>query len=183
MVGYIQEAIAAALKAWEPLSSANVVVVRAVEGSSTVVNTSLPAIVVHVLGNDGQGNTYIGGGIRQYFDLELWMLLDVPNYTFSPDNNLQANKLDLSDEIIRCVEHPDFVLELKQTHDLNMQFDRMETETTFGSKNSLTVTIDVHKVIYSCSVAFDMKDEDYNRFADLERIEVDNNGINEIVIE
>lgn len=183
MVGYIQAAVAEAIKNWATLKDAKVMPVRAVDGDSVVVNTPLPAIAIHVRGNEGEGGIFIGGDIRQYFTLELWTLIDVPNYTFSSDNNLQANKLDISDDVIRCVEHPDFLQTVKEDHDLNMVFEKMETETTYGTSNAITVTIDVHKVVYECSVKFDLKAEDYNQFAILERIEVDNNGINEIVIE
>ncbi len=179
MVGYVQDAVAAALKDWSTLQDAKVMPVRANEGNSVVINTPLPAIVVHVLGTDGDENTFIGGGIRQFFDLELWTLIDVPNYTFSQDSGLQAAKLDLSDDVIRCVEHPDFLEEVKQVHDLSMQFDRMETESTHGAKGALSVTIDIHKVIYKCSVEFDPSDEAYKRYADLILIEIDNNGVNE----
>ena len=182
MVGYIQDAVADAIRNWTALKNANVMPVRANEGGSVVVNTALPAVIIHVVGTDGDGNTFIGGGIRQFFDLELWVLIDIPNYTFSKDNGLQAAKLDISDDVIRCVEHPDFLSDIKSTHDLNMQFDRMETETTYGTKQSLTVTIDVHKVIYNCSVNFDLQDEAYNRYADLLRIEIDNNGVNTSVL-
>lgn len=172
MVGYIQDAVAKALSDWTTLKTANVVPVRANEGGSVVINTPLPAVIVHVVGTDGEGNTFIGGGIRQYFDLELWVLIDIPNYSFSPDKGLQAAKLDLSDDVIRCVEHPDFLSNEKQVHDLNMQFDRMETETTYGTKGSLNITVDVHKVIYNCSVIFDPKATDYDQTANLDQIDL-----------
>lgn len=183
MVGYIQDAVAKAIQDWDTLKAANVMPVRANEGNSVVINTPLPAVIVHVLGTDGDGNTFIGGGIRQFFDLELWVLIDIPNYTFTKDNGVQAANLDISDDVIRCVEHPDFLSDEKQTHDLSMQFDRMETETTYGTKGSLNVTVDVHKVIYNCSVDFDPQDEAYKRYADLVRIEIDNNDVNESIIE
>jgi len=182
MVGYIQEAVATAIRNWEALKNANVMPVRANEGNSVVVNTPLPAVIINVVGTAGDGNTFIGGAIRQFFDLELWVLLDVPNYTFSKDNGLQAAKLDISDDVIRCVEHPEFLSDVKQAHDLNMQFDRMDTETTYGSKGALSVTIDVHKVVYSCSVAFDLKDTTYNRTANLDGIIVDNDSVCETII-
>ena len=182
MVGYIQDAVAKALREWDALKAANVMPVRANESNSVVVNTSLPAIIIHVVGTDGEGGTFIGGEIRQYFDLELWVLLDVPNFTFSKDNGLQAAKLDLSDDVIRCVEHPDFLYDLKNVHDLNMQFDRMDTETTYGSRESLSVTVDIHKVVYNCSVRFNPKDEGYKRFAEVEQIDIYNNGINKTTI-
>lgn len=183
MVGYIQEAVAKAIQNWDALKDANVMPVRANEGNSVVVNTTLPAVVIHVVGTDGDGNTFIGGGIRQFFDLELWVLLDVPNYTFSKDKGLQAAKLDISDDVIRCVEHPDFLTLEKATHDLNMQFEKMETETTYGTKNAQNVTVDIHKIVYNCSVDFDLRDEAYNRYANLVRIEIDNNEVNESIIE
>jgi hypothetical protein len=182
MVGYIQEAVAKALRDWPTLKAANVVPVRAAESNQIVINTTLPAVIVHIRGTEGEGGTFIGGAIRQYFDLELWVLLDVPNFSFSHDKGMQAAKLDLSDDVIRCVEHEDFLSALKTQRDLNMQFDRMETETTYGSKESLSITVDVHKVIYNCSVAFDLKDGSDLLFADLDGIVVDNDGINETII-
>lgn len=182
MVGYIQDAVAKALSDWATLKTANVMPVRANEGNSVVINTPLPAVIIHIVGTDGDGNTFIGGGIRQYFDLELWTLIDVPNYSFSPDRGLQATKLDVSDDVIRCVEHPNFLSNIKQVHDLNMQFDRMETETTYGTKGSINVTVDIHKVIYNCSVYFNPLDAEYNAWVELERIEIDNNGVNNTIL-
>lgn len=183
MVGYIQDAVAKAIQNWPTLKTANVMPVRANEGNSVVINTPLPAVIIHVVGTEGDGNTFIGGGIRQFFDLELWTLIDVPNYSFSQDRGLQAAKLDISDDVIRCAEHPDFLAAEKSAHDLNMMFDRMETETTYGTKGALNVTIDIHKVIYTCSVNFDLKDAAYNQYVELLRMEVDNNGVNQTIIE
>lgn len=182
MVGYIQDAVAKALSNWTALKNANLLPVRANEGDSVVINTTLPAVVIHVVGKEGDGNTFIGGSIRQFFDLELWTIIDVPNYSFSNDRGLQASKLDVSDDVIRCAEHPDFLINEKRAHDLSMQFDRMETETSYASKGALIITVDIHKVIYSCSVEFNPQDELYNAYADLLRIEVDNNGINDSVL-
>ena len=183
MVGYVTDAIVKALRGWDKLNAANVMTVRAVDGSSVVVNTTLPAIVIHINGTDGRGNTYFGGGIRQFFDLELWMIMDVPNYTFSPDKGMQSAQLDLSDEIIRCMEQSPLLDEVKQKHDLNMQFDRMETDTTYGTKGSLTVTVDVHKVVYACDVQFDPKEESFKHYVELKKVIIDNNHINESVVE
>ena len=179
MVGYVQDEVATALRAWTTLKAANVMPVRANEGNSIVVNTPLPAVIIHIVGDEGEGNTFIGGGIRQYFTLELWTLIDVPNYTFSADNGVQADRLDISDDVMRCCEHPDFLTTLKQNHDLNMMFERMETEQTFGAQGSLNVTIDVHKIIYKCSVEFNPEDEEYVRYANLDLIEIDNDGVND----
>ncbi len=92
MVGFVGEAVAKALREWPALQVANVMPVRAVDGASVVVNTPLPAIAIHINGTDGAGNTYLGGGIRQFFDLELWYLCDVPNFAFSPDTGHQAHQ-------------------------------------------------------------------------------------------
>lgn len=172
MVGYVQDAVANALKKWEPLTQAFVSVVRATDGASVVINTDLPAIFVHVLGEDSHGNTYLGGGIRQYFELTLHYVAEIYNYTFSPDAGLQAKALDLSDEIIRCIELTSELDEVKHKHDLNLQFDRMETETAYATKigTGNSVTVDVHKVIYKGDVEFDLNDEGYNRYVELMKV-------------
>lgn len=155
MIGYVSNAVANALRKWTALKGANVLSVYATDGMSTVVNTPLPAIAIHVIGEDGEGNTFFGGGIRQYFEISLYCLLPITNYTFSVDNNKQADLLDMSDEVIRCMERTTELDKVRMEHDFNIQFDRMETETTYGTQGANSVVVDVHKVIYKGSVAFD----------------------------
>ena len=64
--------------------------------------------------------------------------------------------LDLSDEIIRCIERTKDLDYIKTRHDFSIQFDRMETSTTMAMQNANTVTVDVHKIIYRGSVEFDL---------------------------
>lgn len=176
MVGYISQAVANALKAWEPLSSANVIPVRATDGDSVVVNTPLPAVAIHVLGeagSDNEGGTAFGGSIRQYFELSLYMMNTLVNYTFSDDGGAQTVLLDMADEIIRCMELSDKLTGIRQNHDFNVQFDRMESDTTYGSGQTLQVPVDVQKVVYRGSVKFNLKDDDYNRYVLLKQVNID----------
>lgn len=174
MVGYISDALATALSGWPELKQANIMPVRATDGANVVVNTTLPAIAVQVNGVDGEGNTYLGGGIRQYFEIVLHVILPVTNYTFSRDKGAQANTLDISDDVIRCMERTTLLDEVKQKHDLNMQFDRMETDTTYGTKGATNICVDVHRVIYKADVQFNpfKKDEPVGEVV-LERVEQD----------
>ena len=155
MVGYITKAVADAIRKWPALKDADIIPVFATDGSSVVVNTPLPAVVIHVLGEDGEGNVFLGGGIRQYFELQLYCLFPITNYTFSPDNDAQSKLLDLSDEVIRCVERSTVLENVKLVHDLNLQFDRMETDSTYASAGATSVSVDIHRVIYKGSVRFD----------------------------
>lgn len=176
MVGYVSEAVAEAIRSWPALKKYNVVPIRATEGDSVTVNTPLPAIAIHVMGDEGEGNTFFGGGIRQYFELQLYCLLPAPNYTFTFDKGAQADMLDLSDEAIRCLERTDKLDKLKIKHDLNLQFDRMETDTTYATTGANTVTIDVHKVMYKGSVEFDpYNDKETRPTTDvtLEKVEIE----------
>lgn len=155
MVGYISNAVANALKAWPTLGGVGIIPVRATEGTTVLTNTPLPAVAVHVVGDDGEGNTFLGGGIRQYFELALYVLLPITNYSFSADAGAQSDILDVSDEVIRCMEQSIELEEVKRKHDFNIQYDRMDTETTYATQGSLSVTVDVHKVIYKGSVELD----------------------------
>lgn len=156
MIGYVSNAVANALKNWQALRDADIRPVRATEGDSVVVDIALPAVVIHVRGDEGEGNTFFGGGIRQYFELEMQALFPVTNFTFSPDKGKQAEILDLSDEVIRCIERTTELDEAKRLHDLNLQFDRMETDTAYGTNGAMSVTVDVHKIIYKGSVEFNV---------------------------
>lgn len=174
MVGYISEVVAKALREWEPLKSMGVIPIRATNGVSVVVEAPLPAIAVHVFGTEGHGNTYLGGGIRQYFDLALHYIVPVADFTFTSKGTMQAKQLDLSDEIIRCMELSDVLLPVKQSHDWNVQYDSMTTDTTYATKGTNSIACDVHVVTYKCDVEFDLKDEDYNKYVLLEKVIIDN---------
>lgn len=168
MIGYVTDAIANALKTWKPLQEANVIPIRATDGMSAVVNTPLPAVAVHISGDTGEGNTFIGGGIRQYFEIALYVLLPVVNYTFSPDRGTQANVLDLSDEVIRCMERTSAFSDIQKRHDFNIQYDRTELDETYGTQGANSVVVDIHKIIYKGSVAFDPYNDKEERPTDVE---------------
>lgn len=156
MIGYVTDAVANALKTWPALNRANIIPLRSADGDSVVIDTPLPSIIVRVVADDSEGNTFIGGGIRHYIQLELHCLLPVINYTFSHDGGAQAQMLDLSDEAIRCMERTDALDYIKSHNDFSVQFDKMETSTTYGTSGANTVVVDVHKVVYKGSVDFDL---------------------------
>lgn len=187
MEGYVQDAVANALKKWEPLKSAFCAPVRQTDGTSVVINTDLPAIIVEINGIDGEGNTYLGGGIRQYFELILHYITPVVNYSFTRDGGSQAKALDLSDEVIRCMELSPELDDVKRTHDLNMQYDREETDTTYGSKanSGQTLVVNVHRIVYKCDVEFDPRDKLYNRYVELKKIIIEekSTGVKTIIDE
>lgn len=162
MVGYLGAAVAAALRQWPALKQANIFPTRAAEGTTVVVDTPLPAIVIHVIGTDDpedEGGISFGGGIRFYFNLFMYVLLPVTNYSYSPDGGKQAELLDLSEDVVRCIEQTDVLDEVKRQHDLNLQFVNMPTDTTYGTRGAESVLVDVHKVSYKGSVSFDPKDK------------------------
>lgn len=176
MVGYVSEAVATALKKWETLRKYNVIPVRATEGDSVVVNTPLPAIAIHIIGDEGEGNTFFGGGIRQYFEIQLYCMIPAPNYSFTFDKGAQASMLDLSDDVIRCMERSTEFDKIKVKHDFNIQFDSMETDTAYASQGANTVTVEVHRIIYKGSVEFDpYNDKETRPTTDvtLEKVEIE----------
>lgn len=182
MVGYVTSAIAKALRAWTPLTDIGIIPVFASGADAAVENVPIPAIAVHVSGEESHGNTYIGGGIRQYFELCLHVIIPVVNYTFSPDNNKQAGLLDISDEAIWCMEKSDVLDVVKREHDLNMQYSLTETYQTYATKGAQSVLADVHKIVYKCDVELDPRGHDYNEYVKLIKVIADN-GINKIIIE
>lgn len=182
MVGYVSEAVAQALRTWKPLKKLNIIPVRATDGMSVVVNTPIPAIAVHVSGEDGSGNTYFGGGIRFYFELQLHVIIPLTNYTFTPDGGKQTELLDSSEDVVRCVEQSELLLDVKRRHDLNLQFDRLETYSTYATQNAMSVAVEVHKVVYKGDVEFVPYPEGDPWYKELKRVEIDN-GVNKSVIE
>ena len=175
MNGYLSDAVANALKNWDPLKSVHMVPIRATDGTTVIENCPIPAIAIHLMGtddNEAEGGTAFGGGIRFYFDLILYCLLPVTNYTFSPDFGKQAQMLDMSEDVVRCIEQTTLLDEVKKEHDLNLQFSSMTTDTTYGTRGAESVVVDVHKVIYKGSVKFDPKDPS-KTFALLENIKIE----------
>lgn len=182
MVGYVSFGIANAIRKWDKLQDANVIPVFAVDGETAVVNTSLPAIAIHVYGTDGNGNVFIGNGIRFYFELNLHYVSPIINYTFSKDNDTQMKMLDLSEEVIRCVEQSTELNDLKVKHDMVLQFDRMETYQTYTTGNSNSILVDVHRIIYTGSVEFVPYPDGVTDEVLLKKI-ILNNTVNETIIE
>lgn len=162
MVGYLGDAIAAALKQWPALKQANIFPFRATGGTTVLQDVPIPAIAIHVIGTDdaeAEGGTAFGGGIRFYFDLLMYCLLPITNDSYSPDGGRQAELLDISEEVVRCIEQTTVLDTVKQQHDLNLQFNSLATDTTYGTNGAVSVVIDVHKVSYKGSVSFDPKDK------------------------
>lgn len=182
MVGYVSEAVAKALREWKPLKDAKIFPVRA-PGNGMLIDTPIPTIAIEINSIDGEGNVYLSGGIRQYFELVLHVVMPINNYSFTPDNNAQADMLDVSDEVIVCMENTHVMDDVKVKHDLDMQFDREDTETTYGTQGAVSVAVEVHRIIYNCSVEFNSKRDEYNKYGVLERVEIDNNGVNKSIIE
>lgn len=183
MVGYVSFAVANALRNWQPLTTKGLIPVFATDSTGVVVDTPIPAIALHISGEDGYGNTFLGGGIRFYFELQLHCIIPLTNYTFSADNNTQSDMLDISEEIVTCMEHSEDLNDVKVKHDLNLQFDRMETYQTYATNNAISVAVDVHKIVYKGSVEFKPNFSGDKYLYELKRVEIDNNKINKIVIE
>lgn len=178
MVGYVSDAVASALKAWPTLKQANVLPVRATEGQSVVINTPLPAIIINVAGddNDGESDLFFGGGIRQHFELRLLVVLPVTNYSFSFDKGSQAEVLDLSDDVIRCMERTTMLDDLRTKRDFSIQYSHTSTETTYATRGANSVTVEVHRIIYKGSVEFDpYNDKELRPITDvtLEKVEIE----------
>ena len=100
-------------------------------------------------------------------------MLPLVNFTFSPDKGKQAETLDISDDVIRCIEQTTLLDDVKQKHDLSLQFDRVDTETTYGTQGANSVVVDIHKVVYKGSVAFDPRDEAFNKYVSLVAVETE----------
>lgn len=183
MVGYISFAVANALRNWQPLKKVNMLPVFATDGVNVVVDTPIPAVAIHVSGDDGYGNTYFGGGIRFYFELQLHVILPINNYTFSKDGGAQSDLLDSSEEVVRCVERSELLGTIKQKHDFNIQFDRMDTYQTYATQGANSVAVDIHKVVYKGSVEFVPNPDEDPDYVELKRVEIDNNGVNTSIIE
>lgn len=179
MVGYVQTAVADAIRNWLPLKEKGVSPILAVQGENIVTDTQLPAILVHVFGTDGQGNTYIGGEIRLYFELSLHMVTQITNSSFTPDKGLQAKAFDLSEEVIRCIERSDKLQNVRLEHDMSLQFDRMTTYSTYAYGKTNSVPVDVHQIVYNGSVEF--KVGDTNGYP-LEVVDINNNDINHVIL-
>lgn len=183
MVGYVSFAVANALRKWQPLTKKGMIPVFATDGTGVVVDTPIPAIALYVQGEDGNRNTYLGGGIRFYFELQLHCIIPLTNYTFSEDNNLQAEMLDMSEEVVRCMELSEELQNVKVEHDLSLQFDRLDTYQTYATRNAISVAVDVHKVVYKGSVEFKPILDDSKWWVELKRVEIDNNRVNKSIIE
>ena len=91
--------------------------------------------------------------------------------------------LDMSEEVVRCMELSEELQGVKVEHDLSLQFDRLDTYQTYATRNAISVAVDVHKVVYKGSVEFKPVLDDSKWWVELKRVEIDNNGVNKSIIE
>lgn len=183
MVGYVTDAVVDSLRKWTKLTKEYIFPVYATDGVTEVTDTPIPCVAIHVNGDTGHDNTYIGGGVRLYFELQLLYIVPIMNTNFTPDNGKQSERLEISEEIINCMEQvtrlekqPDLMSQVCIEHDLNLQFSRLETQTTYARKGTESVLCQVHSIVYKGDVRFDTK---YDRDTDvvLKHVKADiNNG-------
>lgn len=186
MIGIISYNVGQALREWPGLKSdgINVSITRATDNTISIENIDLPLVVVHIRGEEGAGNTYIGGGIRLYFELALYYISVTHDYSMSNKlTGVDVEVLDRSLEVMRCMERTTLLDDIKNRFDFNFQFDRKEDEQTHALTGPTTIPADIQKIVYKCDVEFNPYNEEDVEWVRLKRIELDNNGIAITIIE
>lgn len=116
MYGEIINAIVTGLRSTPTAVKNKVAVLLTGDDEEQTVNTTLPAIAITVLNSDN-AQVYIGGLIEDRVDIQLAVILDLTNQSWSRDNSTQANGLTIASSIRNDFERLKLTDEFKQLRD------------------------------------------------------------------
>ena len=188
MFGSIVKGFADCLRAAESTRKYNVsIVADANSASDGIVNTTLPAVAVHIA-NSETANVYIGGMIEDRCSVVLSVMIDFDNPTLSKDNNFQVNMMNLAYELRNHIElskRGAYFQDLNLGYSFFPLYKGFRTYITQAETKEAAKSITVYELRYECRLVANPLYAAANKTAELERIEyideTDNTGVRKTV--
>lgn len=153
MIGTLTDTFVAALREAPVVTENGVNVSVMNDEGQGLVNTPLPAVVVHVR-NSNKPTVFIRGGICDWFDVSLNVLVDFDNYSVTPDGGIQTKMRNMAYEIRRYIEKvkrgPLFST-LIDEYDFFPLYRGIETYQTAAFVGTVGKDIDVFRILYQCT--------------------------------
>lgn len=154
MYGEIINAIVAGLRSTPTVVKNKVAVVLTGDDEEQTVNTALPAIAITVLNSDN-AQVYIGGLIEDRVDVQLAVILDLTNQSWSRDNYTQANGLTIASSIRNDFERLKLTTEFKKLRDkynFNPLYHGFQTFKRIAIREQEQKSVVVFELKYQSSV-------------------------------
>lgn len=154
MYGEIINAIVAGLRSTPTVVKNKVAVVLTGDDEEQTVNTALPAIAITVLNSDN-AQVYIGGLIEDRVDVQLAVILDLTNQSWSRDNSTQANGLTIASSIRNDFERLKLTTEFKKLRDkynFNPLYHGFQTFKRIAIREQEQKSVVVFELKYQSSV-------------------------------
>lgn len=155
MVGKLQEAFVSFLRnaPFIEQSGVNVALSNTSAGLEEVVNTPLPAVVIHVERSESPA-VCIGGMIIDHFLVVLSVITDFINYSLSEDEGVQVDTKNLPYDIrnlIECGKDCEVWDELRHDYDLSMVYNGMSWQKAKATNDGEELAVDNVQIVYACT--------------------------------
>lgn len=154
MYGDIINAIVAGLRSTPTVVKNKVAVLLTGDDEEQTVNTTLPAIAITVMNSD-HAQVYIGGLIEDRVDIQLAVIVDLTNQSWSRDNSTQASVLTIASEVRNAFEHlklTDAFKELRDKYNFNPLYHGFRTFKRIAIREKEQKSVVVFELKYQSSV-------------------------------
>lgn len=180
MDGKVNQAFVNALRSFDLVKNENMGIVIAGEDGEVIINTALPAIAVHTRGLDSNSGTYIGGTFQQGYSIDVCVIINLDNFSASPDNYFQYNQMDLAYRLANLLnkyEYIPFFDELRKEHDFSMVLNGIRSDVRRGFIRDMEdIKLKVYKINFRAGfLNKDLIEE--NTGLPLERVEIECKGV------
>lgn len=154
MYGEIIDTIITGLRSTQVAKSKKIPVVMTSDDEEGTVNTTLPAIAVTVMNSDN-AQVYIGGLIEDRIEIQLAVLMDLTNYSWSKDKSVQSNIITLGSEIRNAFEHlknSDNFVKMRELYNFNPMYRGFKTYKRVAMRENFKKEVTVFELKYTTSV-------------------------------
>lgn len=154
MYGEIIETVISGLRTTPIVKAKNIAVVLTSDDEEGTVNTTLPAIAVTIMNSD-DAQVYIGGVIEDRIQIQLAVIVDLANYSWSKDGSFQADMISLGREVRNAFEQLKNSSAFRQLRDVcnfNPQYRGFKTYKRIALRKQLKSEVMVVELQYITSV-------------------------------
>lgn len=190
MIGTLIDTVVKALRSAPVVIENNVSVAILETEGRDLVNTALPAVVVHIE-NSENADVSIGGLICDHVKLHLSVIASLDNPSLSPDNNIQINALNLSTRIrnyIEAAKRSKLFSELVEKANFNALYKGFNAYQSEAFRRDAEINVMVYDLSWQCTLLNldQLNDPCINSTAEVKEISLkdktDNTGVRNTVL-
>lgn len=174
MYGEVIDAVIGELRKSRRLASAKLSMVAISTDETQTVNTPLPAVAVGFEESMG-ADVFIGGAIRDRLNLRLCVMVDLTNFSWSPDSNEQARLLSLGHLVRREFEQAKTSRsfdDLYRRYDFFPLYRGFKTYQRIAMRNDFRKEVSIFELVYQTTMIDKQAAADCRRMQTVENVDI-----------